>query len=124
MANLGQRLRQLRNERKMTQEELSEKFFINKSSISRYENNTQMPELELLLRISNFFDVSLDYLIGKTENRNSNVYTTTVNNHTYTIEIDKGIKKEITQEDLNEMIKKLKSVGFDINKLLEKNDSD
>lgn len=65
MANFGDRLKELRIEKRMTQEELANQFFLNKSSVSRYERNQQVPELELLQKIADFFEVTTDYLLGK-----------------------------------------------------------
>ena len=60
MATFGDRLKILRTENHLTQEELANNFFLNKSSISKYEKNLQLPENNLLREIAKFFDVSLD----------------------------------------------------------------
>ncbi|OHW61686.1 HTH-type transcriptional regulator ImmR [Andreesenia angusta] len=70
MTSFEQRFKELRQERNLTQKKLAEKFFLNKSSISRYEQGKQVPELELLEKIADFFNVSLDYLLGRTDVRN------------------------------------------------------
>lgn len=69
MATFGQRFKQLRQEKNLVQEKLAEKFFLNKSSISRYERDKQVPELEQLQKFAEFFDVSVDYLLGNTDIR-------------------------------------------------------
>lgn len=74
MVSFGDRLRLLRKEMKLTQDELAETFHINKSSISRYENNCQLPEYDLLQKIADFFNVSLDYILGKTDIANINIH--------------------------------------------------
>lgn len=70
MANFGDRLNELRNEKRLTQEQLANKFYLNKSSISRYERGQQVPELELLQQIADFFEVTTDYLLGNSDIRN------------------------------------------------------
>lgn len=75
MDTFGNRLKSLRKSKSLTQEELASIFYINKSSISRYENNSQIPEHKLLQKIADFFDVSLDYLLGRTDEENSNIAT-------------------------------------------------
>lgn len=67
MNSFGQRFKKLRQEKNLTQEKLAEKFFLNKSSISRYEQDKQLPEIDLLEKIADFFDVSVDYLLGRVE---------------------------------------------------------
>ncbi|WP_163195549.1 helix-turn-helix domain-containing protein [Clostridium thermarum] len=69
MTTFGTRFKQLRMERKLTQEKLAEMFYLNKSSISRYENDIQIPEMPTLEAFAEFFDVSVDYLLGKTDIR-------------------------------------------------------
>lgn len=66
----GERLKILRLENKFTQNELSELLFLNKSSISRYESNKQIPESETLQKIASSFNVSMDYLLGLSDIRN------------------------------------------------------
>ena len=70
MSSFSERLKELRLENRLTQEELAEKFYLNKSSISRYERGQQVPELELLKKIADFFGVGTDFLLGKSDIRN------------------------------------------------------
>ena len=70
MATFGDRLKGLRIENKLTQEELANHFYLNKSSISKYEKNLQLPENNLLQEIARFFDVSIDYLLAISDDRN------------------------------------------------------
>ena len=65
----GTRLKELRQEKGLTQEKLGKILMVNKSSISRYEKNEQIPEINTLHRISEIFNVSLDYLLGKSDFR-------------------------------------------------------
>jgi Predicted transcription factor, homolog of eukaryotic MBF1 len=71
MATFGERFKKERLRRGLTQERLANKFFLDKSSISKYENNKQIPETDTLQALAKFFDCSIDYLLGKTEIRNS-----------------------------------------------------
>lgn len=49
MATFGERFKQLRKEKNLTQEKLAEMFYTKKSSISRYENNLQIPEFSKVI---------------------------------------------------------------------------
>ena len=69
MATFADRLRSLRKENNITQQELANKFFITKSAVSKYENGVNTPENKLLQELASFFDVSVDYLLGRTDNR-------------------------------------------------------
>lgn len=70
MVTFGQRLKELRKSKRLTQQQLADIFFLNKSSISRYENGSQLPENEQLQKLADYFEVSIDYLLGRDENPN------------------------------------------------------
>lgn len=65
----GERFKQLRKEKDLTQEKLAKMFHLNKSSISRYEKGQQIPETETLKNFAEYFGVSIDYLLGRTNER-------------------------------------------------------
>ncbi|MFA6809254.1 MAG: helix-turn-helix domain-containing protein [Eubacteriales bacterium] len=69
MPTFNKRFKELRKEKNLTQQELADKFYLNKSSISRYEQGKQMPEIDQLQKFADFFGVSIDYLLGKTDIR-------------------------------------------------------
>jgi transcriptional regulator with XRE-family HTH domain len=62
----GNRLRKLRKERKLTAKEFGAKFGLAESTISGYENGNRTPDLELIDSFATFFNVSVDYLLGRT----------------------------------------------------------
>ncbi len=65
--SFGEILKKLRQEKNLTQEELAVKINSSRSNIANYENNNNMPSVEILDRLSEIFDVSVDYLLGKSE---------------------------------------------------------
>lgn len=69
MATFGNRLRELRKENRISAKELSNALDIAQSSISRYENGLREPRRDFLEKVSLYFDVSIDYLLGKTDER-------------------------------------------------------
>lgn len=64
---LGERLKKLRTERKLTQDELGKKINVTKVSISGYENGNRSPDTETLQRIADTFHVTTDYLLGRSD---------------------------------------------------------
>lgn len=62
--DFGLRLRELRNSKKLSQPQLAEMLELTRASISSYENNIGYPSVETLIRFSNIFHVSVDYLLG------------------------------------------------------------
>lgn len=71
----GQKLRQLRIEYKLTQEELAEKLNLSKANISKYESDNIEPNLQTLSIISKLFNVTTDYLIGNSTVKNPDSLT-------------------------------------------------
>jgi transcriptional regulator with XRE-family HTH domain len=67
MSTFGERLKSLRKDHNLTQEQFGKIFFLDKSSISRYEKNSQMPENDLLHKIADYLGVSIDYLLCRTD---------------------------------------------------------
>lgn len=59
----GERLYELRKSRNVSQEELAELLDVSRQSISKWENDKAYPEMTRLLFMSDYFDVSLDYLM-------------------------------------------------------------
>ena len=66
---IGNRLKQLREERGLKQEELAKEFSIAPSTIGMYETNKREPNNEITIKLANFFNVTTDYLMGVTDIR-------------------------------------------------------
>jgi transcriptional regulator with XRE-family HTH domain len=73
MPTFSERFKALRKEKGLTQEKLAQHFYLNKSSISRYEKNQQMPETDALQSFADYFEVSIDYLLGRTDVRDGHI---------------------------------------------------
>lgn len=61
--NLGSQIKKYRNELSMSQDELAEKVFVSRQSISNWENDKTYPDIKSLLLLSEVFQVSLDQLV-------------------------------------------------------------
>ena len=68
MNHLGERIKKLRLEKEMTQEELAIQVNVTKATISLYENNKRVPTLEKILTIAKVFEVTVDDLVKEKEN--------------------------------------------------------
>ena len=68
--NFGDILKKLRKDKNLTQDELAQKINSSRSNIANYENGKNMPSVEILQKLSELFDVSTDYLLGKSDQRN------------------------------------------------------
>ena len=62
------RLKELRKSRKLSQQKLSMDLKINQNSISRYETGEREADYTTLIRLADYFNVSIDYLLERTDN--------------------------------------------------------
>ncbi len=76
---IGNFLRELRNEKNLTQEEIAEKFGVSSRSVSRWENGNTMPELGVLVDLAGFYEVDIKEIIDgerKSENMEKEIVKT------------------------------------------------
>jgi len=65
----NERLRQLREEKGMDREQLAARLDMSYSTIAKYEAGSRFPDQDTLLKLADIFDVSTDYLLGKSDFR-------------------------------------------------------
>jgi len=71
MATFSERMRELRKEKGISLEKLAEMMGTTKATLSRYENSKRIPNIEFVKELAKIFDVSVDYLLGRTDVRNT-----------------------------------------------------
>lgn len=59
MAEFGEILAELRQDRKLTQQQLDEKIYVSAATISNYESGAHLPDVKKLVSLANFFEVIL-----------------------------------------------------------------
>lgn len=67
MITFAERLKQLRNERSLSQDALGKEMGISRYAIYTYESGKAFPTVEGLLALADYFDVTTDYLLGRTD---------------------------------------------------------
>lgn len=93
MAQFDKILKLLRNERQLSQQELADALGISKSSINMYERGERQPNFEVLETIADYFNVNIDYLLGRTSKT-----TKVINPNTLAAHFDGN---EYTEDELN-----------------------
>ena len=73
MVDLGKRLKELRIQNNMTQQQVADRIWVSKAMISSYELATRTPSYEVLIKLSKLFGVSTDYLLGVDRERTINI---------------------------------------------------
>ena len=95
---IGDRIKQLRTDAKMTQPELAAKLEVTRSAVATYENNTRQPSFHILIRIAEIFHVSTDYLLLGNRDDSLDVSGLTIDQKSILINLIKYFKE--TNESL------------------------
>lgn len=72
MSVIGLRLKYLREKNDFSQKRVAESLGISNVQLSRYESGDRKPDPETLAQLADFYDVSIDYIIGRTNNTKNN----------------------------------------------------
>ncbi|RJS59177.1 hypothetical protein CJ483_03100 [Bacillus sp. PK3_68] len=67
----GERLKKLRNERGISQQEFADRLKINRSTYARYELGKTQPDFETLQKIADYYSVTIDFILGRSDNTNT-----------------------------------------------------
>lgn len=95
MAQFDKILKLLRKEKNMSQQELADALGISKSSINMYERGERQPNFEILETIADYFNIDIDYLLGRTSKT-----TRLINPNTIAVHFDSN---EFTEEELEKI---------------------
>lgn len=78
MKIIGERLRGLRESVRLSQAKLAKEFDVSQSALARYEIDDSTPSPEVFLKYADYFDVSLDYIFGRTDDPHGMIYNNCV----------------------------------------------
>ena len=67
MNNFGEHLKKIRKSRGLTQKQLAADIGASERGIQQYELNERKPAFDILIVLADYFDVSLDYLVGRSD---------------------------------------------------------
>ena len=99
------RLKELREENKMLQKEVAEKIGVSRYAIVGYETGKREPNFEKLIKLSELFECSTDYLLGI-----SNYRIIKPQGHDFLAVIDRAEKDKVTSDDINDIIDLVKKL--------------
>ncbi|EGT4206896.1 XRE family transcriptional regulator [Clostridioides difficile] len=113
----GNRLKDLRAEKRITGEEFGKILNVTKVAVSNWESDRRFPDQNTLKNIADYFDVSIDYLLGRSNIRYiaDNKKNATTNNTTLEL-----IENLNTNEKVRELMKKIYSLNDDDRNAIEK----
>lgn len=64
---IGVRIREQRNEKKLSQSELGKLLSVSQDTVSLWEKSKSLPTVEMVIALCDLFEVSADYLLGRTD---------------------------------------------------------
>jgi transcriptional regulator with XRE-family HTH domain len=115
---LNNKIIDLRNEIGKTQSQLADDLDISRSTIAMIESGERKPGYDLLMKIADYFNISLDYLLGRVEEKDSIVVKHVVEGRDIKLEVDmKEYPDGLTHEQVVEILEKLKGMGMDFRKI-------
>lgn len=100
-------LKALRKTKKLTQAEVAEELGIETNTYSRYENGTRSPSIDVLNKLADYFDTTVDYIIGRTDISTVPEYTPSTYTYPETTEYAAHLddpNKPVNEERVREII--------------------
>lgn len=110
-AIFAERIGKLRNDKGMSQEELSAALNIDRGTIAKYETQKRIPSFEHLTAFSEYFNVSTDYLLGLTDNKTTDIEIQSICNKTGLSEKSIDVITELNEYDIMIMSKIIEYFG-------------
>lgn len=112
MSKFPKRLRELRNEKNISQEDFGKVFNLSKSTISLYESGRREPDYETLNNFAKYFNCSTDYLLGNSDTRETpeTLIETVLSDDPELIAFWQELKE---REDLKLLFKQVKPLSSD-----------
>ena len=115
----GIRLKELRTSRELTQEEVGKQVGESKETIYKWEKGLRNLKASDVKKLSDFFNCTSDYLVGRANNPNG-VYYSYEDSNIGTVEMEYPNEYQITKEEFKLFIEELKKTGRDVDALLKK----
>lgn len=91
---IGERMRNLRDEKGISQAELAKILNVNRMTVNNYETGKRVPDIDFAINAADYFGVTVEYLSGRTEFRDKEDFIKTVEKVQYLVEIIELLPKE------------------------------
>ena len=94
LVKIGEFIKRLRKEKGDTQEDIADKFYVSRRTVSRWETGANLPDIDILIELANYFNVDLHEILngGIKNNMDDNVKETAINVNEYNKENFKRTK--------------------------------
>jgi len=125
MSIIGSMVKSLRTQQKISQTELGKKIGVGKTTISNWETGYSSPDPDSLIKLSNIFNCSVDYLMGRDYLKNHEGTTYSVHENSgdevYSNQLEQKVRELAKMLDIKEIkaLKSIKSEGYDLKDLYD-----
>lgn len=96
---LADRIVELRKKHGWSQEELAEMVDVTRQSVSKWESNQSVPDLDKILKLADIFEVSTDYLLRAADNDDERIHASEEDKETYTKHTETKIKERLLTDE-------------------------
>lgn len=111
------RVRDERENMRLSQTELANKMELAPQTVNGWEGARRIPDAATLIQLANLFGCTIDYLLGRTDNRECSVITDEVAGDRVKIEIDNEYLEGLTIKEIKDLLLKIRDVGYNIDSL-------
>lgn len=119
MSKFADRLKMLREKKDLLGKDFAKIMNVEPATVTNWEKGNRFPKDDMLVKIADYFDCSIDYLLGRTDDPSVKIYSGKLNNQNVEIEIDNHYPHDLTPEDVENMLKQLAAVGLNVDTLIE-----
>ena len=119
MSKFPVRLRELLKKRELLNKDFAKIMSVQPATISNWEKGNRFPKDDTLIKIADYFDCSIDYLLGRTDDNLEDISTGNLSTQTITIKIDNESTFYLTSKEVENIIRQLDAVGLNVNKLIQ-----
>lgn len=119
MSKFPDRLKELREKRELLGKDLAKIMGVEPATITNWEKGNRFPKYDVLIKIADYFDCSLDYLLGRTNDNSENIYSRNLHSQTIKIKVNKELIYDLTDKEVENIIRRLDAVGLNVKKLIE-----
>ena len=119
MSKFPDRLKELRKKRELLSKDLAKIMCVEPATITNWEKGNRFPKDDILIKIADYFDCSIDYLLGRTDDNLEDISTGNLSTQTITIKIDNESTFYLTAKEVEIIISQLDTVGLNVHKLIQ-----
>ncbi|TPG93552.1 XRE family transcriptional regulator (plasmid) [Brevibacillus laterosporus] len=109
---IGRRLKELRKQNKKTQDEIADKLKISRARYSHYENDRHEPDTELIRKIADMYQTTVDYIMGLTN-------SPSLKESAHSPALEAILDDELLDEETKRLALKLKSLSPEQQKIID-----